>query len=131
MPRLDRPGFAVARVRGLAVLVVLGTSVVATTVTVDLARSGRLRPELAQIVGFAASAALDLGVFTVAFRVLTAARVRMSDVLPGAALATVGWLGLQLLGGIYVEHVVARSNETYGIFAGALSSVSSRLRPLS
>jgi membrane protein len=118
--RVDRPGFVGARGRGLAVLVVLGTSVVASTVAVDLARTGRLRPELVQILGYSASAAVDLGVFTVAFRVLTAAEVSVRGVLPGAALATVGWLGLQLAGGIYVEHVVARSNQTYGVFAGVI-----------
>jgi YihY family inner membrane protein len=118
--RMDRPGFVGARVRGLAVLAVLGTSVVASTVVIDLARTGRLEPELVQVLGFAASAALDLGVFVFAFRVLTAAPVSVRAVFPGAALATLGWLGLQLLGGIYVERVVARSSETYGVFAGVI-----------
>src|SRR5213595_796786 len=44
--RMDRPRFVGARVRGFAVLVVLGTSVVAATVVIDLARTGRLQPEL-------------------------------------------------------------------------------------
>src|SRR5206468_12560429 len=105
---------------GLAVLAVLGTSVVVSTVVVDLARTGRLQPELVRILGYAASAAVDFGVFMFAFRVLTAAPVSVRAVLPGAALATLGWLGLQLVGGIYVERVVARSNETYGIFAGVI-----------
>jgi YihY family inner membrane protein len=120
VPRMDRPGFVGARARGLALLAVLGTSVVASTVAIDLARTGRLQPDVVQILGFAASALLDLGVFTVAFRVLTAADVSVRRVLPGAVLATLGWLGLQLVGGIYVEHVVARSNETYGVFAGVI-----------
>ena len=44
--------------------------------------------------------------------------------LPGAVLATISWLGLQTLGGLYVEHVVARSNATYGVFAAVIGLLS-------
>ena len=53
-------------------------------------------------------------------RVLTAADVTTRQVLPGASLATISWLGLQTLGGLYVEHVVAQSSATYGVFARSL-----------
>ena len=39
-------------------------------------------------------------------------------------LATISWLGLQTLGGLYVEHVVARSSETYGVFAAVIGLLS-------
>src|SRR5262249_13977506 len=32
-------------------------------------------------------------------------------------LAAVGWAALQALGGIYVDRVVRRANQTYGLFA--------------
>jgi membrane protein len=42
---------------------------------------------------------------------------RLRDVLPGAALIAVLWQLLQLLGGVYVEHVVKKANEMNAIFA--------------
>jgi uncharacterized BrkB/YihY/UPF0761 family membrane protein len=38
-------------------------------------------------------------------------------VLPGAALAAVGWAGLQALGGWFVSHEVQGASVTYGTFA--------------
>jgi uncharacterized BrkB/YihY/UPF0761 family membrane protein len=67
---------------------------------------------------------IDFLVFLTAFRVLTAASVTIRQVLPGAVLGTISWLGLQTLGGLYVEHVVAQSNETYGIFAAVIGLLS-------
>jgi membrane protein len=122
--RVDRPDYVHSRLRGLAILVVIGTANVLTTVVVTLARNGTIQPPAAGLASFAGSAAIDFVVFVIAFRVLTAARVTVRQVLPGAVLATVSWLGLQTLGGLYVEHVVARSNETYGVFAAVIGLLS-------
>jgi len=122
--RLDRPDYVHARLRGLAILVVLGTAQIVTTVVVTLARNGTIQPPIAGIAGFAGSAAIDLLVFVTAFRVLTAAGVSTRQVLPGALVATISWLGLQTLGGLYVERVVARSSATYGVFAVVIGLLS-------
>ena len=124
VPRVDRPDYVHSRLRGIAILVVIGTANVLTTVVVALARNGTIQPPAAGIATFAGSAAIDFGVFVAAFRVLTAADVTVRQVLPGAVLATISWLGLQTLGGLYVEHVVAQSNETYGVFAAVIGLLS-------
>jgi membrane protein len=49
--------------------------------------------------------------------VLTGAAVTTRVVFPGAAVATIGWLGLQAIGSVYVAHVVKGSSEAYGGFA--------------
>jgi len=53
--------------------------------------------------------------FVVVFRFLTP-RCPLSwrDHLPGAVMATVGWLLLQRVGVLYVDHVVARGSALYG-----------------
>jgi len=53
--------------------------------------------------------------FVVVFRFLTP-RCQLSwrDHLPGAVVATVGWLVLQLIGAFYVDRVVARGSALYG-----------------
>jgi membrane protein len=122
--RVDRPDFVHSRLRGLAILVVMGTAQVLTTVVVTLARNGTIQPPVAGIASFAGSATIDFVVFLTAFRVLTAASVTTRQVLPGAVLATISWLGLQTLGGLYVEHVVAQADETYGIFAAVIGLLS-------
>jgi len=121
---VDRPDYVHSRLRGLAILIVIGTAQILTTVVVTLARNGTIQPPAAGIASFAGSAAIDFLVFLTAFRVLTAASVTTRQVLPGAALATISWLGLQTLGGLYVEHVVAQSNETYGVFAAVIGLLS-------
>jgi membrane protein len=122
--RVDRPDYVRARVRGLAILLVIGTAQILTTVIVTLARNGTIQPPAAGIASFTGSSAIDFVVFVTAFRVLTAASVSTRQVLPGAVLATLSWVGLQTLGGLYVEHVVARANETYGVFAAVIGLLS-------
>ena len=73
--RVDRPDYVHARLRGLAILVVMGTAQILTTVVVTLARNGTIQPPAAGIASFAGSAAIDFVVFVTAFRVLTAADV--------------------------------------------------------
>ena len=124
VPRMDRPDYVHKRLRGLAILVVIGTAQILTTVVVTLARKGTIEPPVAGIASFVGSAAIDFAVFVTAFRMLTAADVTVRQVLPGAVLATISWLGLQTLGGLYVEHVVARSNDTYGVFAAVIGLLS-------
>ena len=124
VPRMDRPGYVYARLRGLAILVVIGTAQVMTTVVVTLARNGTIEPPAAGVASFAGSGAIDFVVFLTAFRVLTAARVTVAQLLPGTVFATISWLGLQTLGGLYVEHVVAQANDTYGAFAAVIGLLS-------
>jgi membrane protein len=124
VPRVDRADYVHARLRGLAMLGVLGAANVLTTVVVALARNGTIQPPIAGVASFAGSAAVDFLVFLTAYRMLTSASVTTRQVLPGAVLATISWLGLQTLGGLYVEHVVARSDETYGVFAVVIGLLS-------
>jgi hypothetical protein len=53
----------------------------------------------------------------VAFRFLVPSVVETSELWPGVVLAAVGWLILQTVGGIYVNHVVRNAGQTYGTFA--------------
>lgn len=124
VPRVDRPDFVSSRLRGLAVLVVVGTANVASTAVVTLARNGTIQPPLAGIASFSASVAVDFLIYLVAFRLLTTAEVTTRQVLPGVVLGTICWLGLQTLGGLYVEHVLTRSSETYGVFVAVIGLLS-------
>jgi membrane protein len=52
----------------------------------------------------------------VAFRLLTARRTSVSDVLVGAVVAGVGWQLMQTLGAWYVRRRLQGATEVYGLF---------------
>lgn len=116
-----RLGFISSRLRAVALLTVFGAGIVASTAVVNLARTGAIQPVLVQVVSFLASVAVDFGVFLISFRIMTSAEVSIRQVLPGALLATVLWLGMQTVGGLFVEHVLANANPTYGAFASVIA----------
>jgi membrane protein len=72
------------------------------------------------VVSFLASVAVDFGVFLISFRVMTSADVTARQIAPGAVLATVLWLAMQTLGGLFVEHTLANASPTYGAFASVI-----------
>ena len=55
--------------------------------------------------------------FLVAFRILTVRKLSWGDVFPGACVAAVAWLLLQVLGGYIVGHQLQSASEVYGVFA--------------
>jgi membrane protein len=124
VPRMERPSYVQSRLRGLGILAVIGTASVVTTAVVTLARNGTIQPPVAGIASFGGSTAIDFVVFLTAYRVLTTASVTTRQVLPGAVLATISWVGLQTLGGLYAEYVAAGSSETYGVFAAVIGLLS-------
>jgi membrane protein len=118
--RLKRSGFIAGRLRAVALLAVFGAGIIASTAVVNFARTGAIQPALAQVVSFLASVAVDFGVFLISFRVMTSADVTARQIAPGAVLATVLWLAMQTLGGLFVEHTLANASPTYGAFASVI-----------
>jgi membrane protein len=70
-----------------------------------------------RIVGIVGSVLLNIGVFWVAFRVLTVADVSWGDAFPGAVFAGISWTVLQALGGYLIGHRVEAAVATYAGFA--------------
>jgi uncharacterized BrkB/YihY/UPF0761 family membrane protein len=54
---------------------------------------------------------------------LTALPLRTRQVLPGAAIAAGGWIGLQILGSSFISATLTRSNALYGVFAVVLATL--------
>lgn len=117
VPRVNRFGAVRSRLRGLVLLVSIGSIMIASTVLVGLATQAAIQPGLADVIGAIVSAVIDLLIFVACFRLLTSASVTTRQVLPGAAVAAIAWLALQAVGAIYVSRVVEGSSETYGGFA--------------
>ena len=111
----DRRGFLGERLRAVVLLLVLGgLAVVSTVVAGLLAGGGALFGPAWSIV---IATALNFAVFAAIFRLLTTSQVRFGALLPGIAIAAVGWELLQLLGGWYLSHEVRNATPVYGTFA--------------
>ena len=127
VPRGDRPNPLKSRARSLLLMLVIGAGLLITTALSALSANaasfgadvGAVLPWLLLIVAVAA----NVGLFVIAFRVLTARDVTLREVLPGSIMAAVGWQILQEWGSYYVSHQVHGSTTTYGLFAIVLGLI--------
>ncbi len=116
VPYKERPNFIFARLRGIGMLAILGTlSIVSTVAAGFVGASSHSAP--AVIAGVLLALALNLVLFLIAFKLLTAVELSVRQLMPGVIVAAVGWQLLQHLGGLYVDHVLKRTGPLYGVFA--------------
>jgi membrane protein len=116
VPFKNRPNFLQARLRGLAMLAILGTLfIVSTTAAGFVGSAAHSAPEV--IAGVVVAFAFNLALFMAAFKLLTAVDVTWRQMLPGVIVAAVFWQLLQHLGGFYVDHELKRTGPLYGVFA--------------
>jgi membrane protein len=116
VPFKRRPNFLFARLRSLGMLAILGTLTVISTVAAGFVGSSS-HGALAVAAGILVAFALNLALFTIAFKLLTAVELSWRELLPGVIVAAVLWQLLQHLGGYYLDHELKRTGPLYGIFA--------------
>ena len=113
----ELPSFLKKRLRSLMLLGTIGLLLIASAIVpqvIGALSSGVVTDVLVQI----AAVVLDVGVFAVAFKVLTVAKdVTWSHVLPGAVVAGVVYAILQIVGRVYITNTVNGAQNTYGTFA--------------
>jgi membrane protein len=117
VPFKRRPDPLRARGRALLLLLVLGGGALATTILGGLATVGAGLGITWKIGSIALSTALNVGLFWVGFRVLTAREVSWRQLRGGAIGAGILYEVLQTLGGYYVGHVLKDAGNVYGTFA--------------
>jgi membrane protein len=123
VPLARRPRFPMSALRSVAMIVVVGTGIIATTLLSGLAGgavASVLSGPAAYVGAIVVSLVLNIGLFWLGFRLGTGSEVRRNDLFLGAALAATVWQLLQLLGGYLVSHELARSNSLYGVFGVVL-----------
>ena len=115
VPHKRRANFLDARLKGLAMLAIMGTIAVLSTVAAGFVGTGsHSAPAVA--AGILVAFAFNLALFMIAFKVLTSERRDWRELLPGVILATVFWQLLQHLGGFYVDHELKHKEALYGTF---------------
>src|SRR5262249_5665540 len=121
VPGPDRPGFVQRLGRAAQFLLLLGVGVVATTLVAGL---NNYTSNAASFIALAeaAAAAVNVGMYAAAFRLLTPRSVPTRKLLPGAVVGGIAWTLLQFLGTYLVRHFL-RSDSAYTIFATVLALV--------
>jgi membrane protein len=117
VPIRARPGFLPRMLRSLELIGTIGLGILFTTLLSGIGAGssnfgGWLRTGVI-LLAFV----FNVGLFAVAFRVLTVRDVAWRELWPGAVIAAIGWQVLQTIGGALVSHQLKGMNQTYGVFA--------------
>jgi membrane protein len=120
-----RPGFPWSWLRSAALIIVVGTGFILTTVLSGLAAgAGHVLNVAGQsIPAIAVSLLLNFGLFWLGFRLGTASEITWRQLWLGAAISAVIWQVLQFFGTRFVAHQIAHASPLYGTFAVVLGLI--------
>jgi YihY family inner membrane protein len=120
VPMRSRPGFVPRVLRSLELVGILGAGIVlATAVSSVASRLGDISL-LERAALIALSLLVNLGLFLVAFRILTAADIAWRDHFVGALVAAIGFEALHVVGTWFVDRQLRGMGALYGAFAVVL-----------
>jgi YihY family inner membrane protein len=120
VPRAARPDTLRTLVRGLTLLVVVGTGLLATTMLSALTTGadayGATVDVGLRVTATLLAVAVNTALFLAAFRILTTQDVAIDQIRTGAIVAAVAWQALQELGTYFLAHELKGTSATYGLF---------------
>jgi membrane protein len=127
VPRNSRLNPVVSRLRSLVWLVLAGLALVLVAVLMSLSShveifGSELGSGVRSLIRVA-TVVMSAAVLALMMRLSTPHHERLREVLPGAVVIALLWQLLQLLGGVYVSHVIADASEMNGVFAVVLGLV--------
>ena len=123
IPKERQPGFPMNAIRSLAIVLVLGIGlIVSATLSGFGGGTGAIGAGF-RIGAIAVAFAVNVGVFSVVFRLATA-EVAWKELWLGAFLTALGWEALLTLGGYLIAHDVKNMSAVYGTFALVLGLMS-------
>ena len=123
IPYVHWPGFLERYLRTLGVIGLLGLAVLSSTALTIFA-TAVANGTGTTVLAVAGSLVVNLGLFFLAFMVLTAEPLRPREVVVGAILATVFWQAMQLIGTWFVTRGLQKASPTYGVFAVVITLLS-------
>jgi uncharacterized BrkB/YihY/UPF0761 family membrane protein len=124
IPRNSRLNPFISRLRSLVWLVWAGLALVLMAVITSFgSHLDVLGADLGsewRWISIGLAVALNAGVLAMMMRLSTPQQERLREVLPGALLIALSWQLLQVLGGVYVQHVITKANQMNAVFAVVL-----------
>ncbi|MGA8725373.1 MAG: YihY/virulence factor BrkB family protein [Acidimicrobiales bacterium] len=115
IPYVRWPSIYLRYLRAVLVLVLLALATIGSTVLTGFATLVA-HERIATVLMLLGSLALNFCLIGLAYKVMTADRLRLRDIVFGAAVATLFWQILQLIGSWYVGRELQHSSDTYGFF---------------
>jgi membrane protein len=116
VPMFERPNFLFSRLRGLALMALIGAGVLGSIVVSNVAAIVDV-PGLGRLALFAGSIALNVAVVGCAYLVLTDLPLKVRHIWPGAIIGGVSYWLLQLAGSAIVRRVIDGAQGADGTFA--------------
>jgi membrane protein len=116
VPRAARPNPFVARLRSLLLLGAGGLIILATSILSTLTATVSAYGDGVRTGAVVAGIALNVALFTAAFRLLTARSLSFRQVAVGAIGAAVAWQAVQWSGSFLLGHRLRGATATYGLF---------------
>jgi membrane protein len=127
VPRNERPNPLRSRGRSVLLLLVVGLSVLGTTLMSALGSSaeafGASIGVGIKVLLMIASVAVNVAVFTLGFRVATAKDITVRCTVRGAIAAAIAWQALQFFGTSYIASVVKHASALNAVFALVLGLI--------
>jgi YihY family inner membrane protein len=123
IPYVRWPNIFKRYLRTFGVIGLLGLGVLSSTALTTFA-TAIANGVAATVFGVAGAFVVNLGLFLLAFMVLTAEPLRPRDVAVGVVCAAVFWQTLQLIGTWYVARGLQQASATYGVFAIVITLLS-------
>lgn len=124
IPMRDRPKFVEQLMRAFKALATIGVGLVVSSIIsgfvtgqsngVNLGIAGR-------VGGYVIAIVLDVGLFLVAFRMLTDREISFRDVLPGAIFSGLAFFVLQEVSSFIISNRLHHAQATYGHFATVIT----------
>jgi YihY family inner membrane protein len=121
LPGPARPGYVQRLGRAGLFLCLLGGGVIVTTLLASLNTYGH-NAFVFVVLAEMLAAAVNVGMYIGAFRVLTPKGVPVRNLVPGAITGGILWTVLQVLG-TYLVHHYLHSDSVYGVFATVLGLI--------
>ena len=106
VPRYRRPGFFPKLLRGLLIIGMLGLGIIGTAVVAGVTLAVDF-PVMAAVGAAIGNMVLSAGLTIALYHIIIGTSVRTVDLLPGALITAIGTYVVTLVGGLYVEHVIA------------------------
>jgi uncharacterized BrkB/YihY/UPF0761 family membrane protein len=128
VPRNSRPNPLLSRLRSLLLVLAAGVAFLGIAVLnaiVGNQEQGTAGFLFRLVVAFA-TVVISAGVFLLLFRLASAHRHSLREALPGAIVVALLWQGLQLLGDVYVRHVIVKADaigKTFALVLGLIALI--------
>jgi YihY family inner membrane protein len=120
----DRPGFVTRLTRGLLFILTLALGIALTTLLAQTGAFGASHALWFRALSLAAGIGANVALAVTAFRILTPTQIGLRDLVPGAAIAGIGWTLLQFGGTYLIGHQLRHTSQVYGFFAVVLGLAS-------